>query len=820
MARDLEPRLHEALEELDAYLGDRIAPLLVADSIEVLLDYAPELTAEALRTWAAGQFQARGGDVPVSDLFFHALKKLHILGEHKLLPEERFMSFLVALAGKLVPLCPAGERDRLAASLRFLTEAGDSRTASVDRLHRAAADGARVAPAAGTTAPALRPEEVQSLRRFTLLLDRALPAASAGAAGPPAEFARQLLVLAAAGASSASDLESRVAKLQQVGIGPAVARDLVSTLAESIPDWVVRKDQSVEPFRGGSVEAVRSVVRLAGDRARASERWKELLRAAAEHFNRGAFGRAVTLVDLADRMAREGEVDPRVAEIARGTGHETFDTAAMLQATADPQHRAVLRRLIEFFPAWSVGELLDELFYQPDQKKRRLTLALIEIWGLEAHEPVFERLGTAIATGSRDPNAWWFLRNLVYLLHRLPRPAGSDGRRELELVAPFSALGEHPSFQRETYTFLATLPGGLGSPLLIQRLNEVERALEGTAAPPHELPEMWKLLNALAAALVRCGTPSARRALVEHALALRPRAGDSAARLRELSRVDLAADPEVVGRLLGALRSLLPVKLLGFVVARNEETLKHVVRALSSTSTPEVRRALTEAAERFPDREFGRLAAGGGAEEPEPALAPGMATVEEPVLRPGPARAALAGDLEVFGLPGLLQSLQQSEASGRLLVRDGLGREHAVFELDAGALVGCRCGQLTDEVAFYQVFEIPLPGTFEFARGKTGAVSGGRRLELMGLLMEAMRRYDELQRARALIPDRVTLAAGEARPTAPEGESDGDLVRRLWNLVRSGATAADCEAEAGVDSYRVRQVLAHWLETGALHLAS
>ena len=818
MAAPLEPRLREALEELDSYLGDRIAPLLVADSIEVLLEYPPDLTAEVLRAWSASQFQARGGEVPVSDLFFHALKKLQILEEHKLLPEERFARFLVELAGRLVATCPPGDRERLAASLRFLTEARDPRLSAVDRLHRAMGEAPPAAARPAAAPAALKPEEVQSLRRFSLLLERALPAGGVAAA-PPAEITRQLLVLAASGAASATDLESRVARLQQAGVGPAVARDLVSALAESIPDWVVRRDQSVESYRGGSVEAVRRVVQLAGDRGRASERWKDLLRAAADHFNRGAYGRAVTLVDLADRMAHEGEVDPRVAEIARGNGHEAFDTAALLQATADPQHRAVLRRLCEFFPAWSVRQLLDELFFQPDQKKRRLLLALLEVWGSEAREDVFERLGTSIATGSRDPDAWWFLRNLVYLLHRLPRAPGAGVRRELELVGPFSTLGQHPSFQRETITLLGSLPGGAGAPLLVQRLAEAERALEGTAPPPHELQEMWKLLNALAAALARSGAPAARRALVEHALALRPRAGDSAARLRELAGIDLAGDPEVVERLLGALRSLLPVKLLGFVVARNEETLKHVVRALSATSTPAVRRALAEAAERFPDREFGRLAAGGaGSEEVAPAAASESEAVEEPLLRPPPVRTALAGDLEIFGLPGLLQSLQQSEASGRLLVRDGLGREHAVFELAGGTLAECRCGRLTGEAAFYQVFEIPLPGTFEFARGGAAAAPGRPRLDLMALLMEAMRRYDELQRTRALVPDRAQLRAGDGRPSAPAGEVDGELVRQLWTRVRAGTSAAECEAEAGVDSFRVRAILAHWLEEGALGL--
>ena len=89
---------------------------------------------------------------------------------------------------------------------------------------------------------------------------------------------------------------------------------------------------------------------------------------------------------------------------------------------------------------------------------------------------------------------------------------------------------------------------------------------------------------------------------------------------------------------------------------------------------------------------------------------------------------------------------------------------------------------------------------------------------MMGLLMEAMRRFDEVQRLQALVPDRAVLAPGEGKPLAPPGESDGELVRRLWGSVRRMATIEECEREGGVDTYRARAVIAHWLEQGALQL--
>jgi hypothetical protein len=82
-----------------------------------------------------------------------------------------------------------------------------------------------------------------------------------------------------------------------------------------------------------------------------------------------------------------------------------------------------------------------------------------------------------------------------------------------------------------------------------------------------------------------------------------------------------------------------------------------------------------------------------------------------------------------------------------------------------------------------------------------------------------MRRYDEYQRARAVVPDATVLVATGARPSSMPGETDGVFVRDLWGEVKSGATAAGCEDALAVDAYRVRALLAHWLTEGALAVA-
>lgn len=837
---DVDPRLREALDDLQGYLSDRLAPVLVADAFEILLEYPPALTAEHLRIWSYLQFQGRGGTTPISDILYHAMKKIQQLEVHELVPTERFAAYLAGLALAVLEACPEGERARLAGQLQHLRDSAWAATSIVDRLHLPGSAGAlaeqrspypaalpappaAAAPAAGPSA-----EEVRDLRRFTLALERALSglaiggvggvggAGGAGAMGADA-LSQQLLVLAASGARNDGDLEARLARLRAAGVATPAAPELFRSLIGAVPDWAVAQPAGSHGSASGSIEALHRAVKMGG------EKWQELLKASAEQFNGGSYGRAWALLDLADRMQKDGEVDPRTAEIARGNAHEAYEVTALLQATADRKNWPMLRRLLGFFPAWSVRELLDSMVFQPEAKRRRLILALLEIWGADARPLVLERLDSSVAEQSRAANAWWYQRNLVLLLHRIPRSADEDVRRELDLVAPFSALAHHPSFQKEAIQALAVLPGFAGVPTLVQRLAECERALDAPA-PVHPAEEIWKVQSAIAGALARSGSVSARRVLLDHALARRQKDGDTLGRLRELGRIDLADDRETTERLLAAMRELAPRKVFGIVVGRRDEELATVARALAATTTPAVQRILAELAVQLPHLQLDRqqVAAGaevaataGGAAGGSEGEADGFVAAPPADNAPLGGRGSLSGDLELFGLAGLLQTFAQSETSGRLVLRGGQGRALGEIVLHRGKLVECHAGRLAGDMAIYQLLEMPSGGTFEFARLEPGTTTPAGVREVMGALMEGMRRYDELRRLLVVVPDRLRLGAGTARPTSPADESDGNFVRQLWERVRAGATVAECEAAVAADSYRIRSLLAHWLEEGS-----
>ena len=101
---------------------------------------------------------------------------------------------------------------------------------------------------------------------------------------------------------------------------------------------------------------------------------------------------------------------------------------------------------------------------------------------------------------------------------------------------------------------------------------------------------------------------------------------------------------------------------------------------------------------------------------------------------------------------------------------------------------------------------------------KSPEKSGEQSLpDLAAVLSEGMRRYDELQRARAIVPDFALLRRKGPRPTPPtSGDEDAELLDQIWQKTANGASPEECEAACRTDSYRVRTLLARWTEEGAL----
>ena len=112
----LDPDVREALSELQRYLADSLAPLMVADAVNLLLDYPASFAAHEIKAWTAAQFRS-AEPAPVSDYLYHAVAKIHALGQYHLVPKELLLRYLDELEPHVMLLCPEVDRHLLAENL-------------------------------------------------------------------------------------------------------------------------------------------------------------------------------------------------------------------------------------------------------------------------------------------------------------------------------------------------------------------------------------------------------------------------------------------------------------------------------------------------------------------------------------------------------------------------------------------------------------------------------------------------------------------------------------------------------------------------------
>jgi len=111
---------------------------MVHDSIEILLHHPPELVVNEIQGWAAEQYSIAGAQAPVSDYYFHAIKKLHLMAEYKLIADQILFPFLEHVSGFLLLACPEEDRGLLASNIARLGKTETILSGPVQVLHRQA----------------------------------------------------------------------------------------------------------------------------------------------------------------------------------------------------------------------------------------------------------------------------------------------------------------------------------------------------------------------------------------------------------------------------------------------------------------------------------------------------------------------------------------------------------------------------------------------------------------------------------------------------------------------------------------------------------
>jgi len=644
---------------------------------------------------------------------------------------------------------------------------------------------------------------------------RAEVAAGAPMSGTPSGFVEgptmvaRIVTEAADRATNADELQGSLEELrgQGVQIDPT---QLLKLLAHNLPDWAPPAAGAAGvPVPQGAARAMGQLVTMSSSPREKSYRFFELVNSAVDEFNGGSLGRAVTMIDLADRLAGSNEVDVATVTTAHSRAYEQLDEKRLREYLEDEGKHHLLRRVMRFFPRFSPAELFAELELEANRDRRRYLLVLLSAQAERTREAALEALQGIVAGNSSVP--WYFERNLVYLLRTTRRPPDAPVDPEIDVLVPMAELEGPLPLVREALATLGQIQHDRAVTALVARVSEIEDALLGRRELPHDEQDLRGLLDSVVTMLARSSAREARRCVIQHGLRRQPQLGDTLARLSKLSGQDLSDDRAAVDRLVRGLREELPTKVLGLTVisSRKSRSIERIIQALSGTDAPPIRDVLSEVSQTFAGQEFADAAARTLSQ-----LGTTSHTDEAP-------SAALTGDLGLFGLPSLLQNLSDSQLSGVLTVLGEDGQSAASVTLVSGLMKEADAGNLRGELAIYQLLEKPARGRFVFVKQETeGApdptMPGAK--PVAPLLFEGIRRYDEFMRAATLAPDGGRFRSTGPRPTNVEDEPNTDLVKNVWKRMLEGATPETVEEELPVDSYRVRRLFEHWLSEGSIEL--
>lgn len=789
-----------ALSELQRYLDDEIPPNTAANAVAVLMAQPPELMMQRVGAWSAEQSRARS--LPPSDLLLKALHKVYITGEMKLLDRDAVADYLDRVTTIALRICPVDERDTLRTSLNTMRMSGE-----LTLVPRAPVTPiAQRLPTFAGNVP-LVDDEAQMAKRYSLILERLTRqmATSGGQTMAQAEpqALAQLVTMAANRAQNGQQLNDYLNQIRPLTGGKD--NNVFVILGGGMQSWDLPNVAPGAYKPPAQVGAMEKVIDLAEDNTMALKRLRELVVAAVQKFNEGSLAAAVWMLDVAEDTINERKLDIAPVNQIRAEAAETINQAQLRKYAENKIKHAALKIALEFFPSLHLYKLFEQLRGEARAERRRALLGFLEAYGVHAREASIAQLEQELERSDVDT---YYLRNLIYLLHRIQRDSSDSVDRELDALSKASAIGQNIYVVKEAATALGQIRSEASVKLLTTRLAEFEALLlrNDTQYPA---AEVQKLLDRIAVALGSIGTTAALLTLARHGMRANPLLGDTRARLASLFQYDLSFDEATMTALVKALRDEIPGKLLGRLLPKKQDGTVRLIEALSGTRQPATEELFKEIAQRFPDQDVGKAAA--AVLEKWGSLKAAAATkANEPV-------ATLTGELEFFGLPSLMQSLADMRATGMLTLTTKQKQAASKLVVLEGKFINAQTGQTRGADALYEVLEHPIMGTFAFVPYPPDRVKSDLDpMDITGLLLEGMRRSDELQRMKALVPDQTTFSKTGMKPQPLAEEKDPALIRDVWMKAISGTPVGEWERQLATDAYRVRRLVTHWLEQGAL----
>lgn len=181
----------------------------------------------------------------------------------------------------------------------------------------------------------------------------------------------------------------------------------------------------------------------------------------------------------------------------------------------------------------------------------------------------------------------------------------------------------------------------------------------------------------------------------------------------------------------------------------------------------------------------------------------------------------LQGDLQHFDLATIIQTLNGLRESGVLMLYPKMDNDiggsgvigvlpFARIYFEAGEARYIKLGSRGGEEGFYQLFQMPLAGSFTFVQQELPddmASTEPIRMPTMNLLLEAHRLQDELETFKHKLPDLTASFRPLVEQLYWQEELTTNYANQIWALILGGSTLCEILGKADCSNFTAYRLL-------------
>jgi hypothetical protein len=279
----------------------------------------------------------------------------------------------------------------------------------------------------------------------------------------------------------------------------------------------------------------------------------------------------------------------------------------LLKMLGDSTQHQMVKVLLPVFADLEPKNLLKRLRFEKDKESRRLLLTIIKLHGPDVFPVIIEDLQAS----QKETRSWYYLRNLIFLLGKIPPPSDFHRYVAVNLIGEF-LRSKFQQLRTAALSTLNVLGGESGIDYVLDALNEKNYTAVDTQGE-----HLNKYFNNLIAFLARYPNEQTLTALagivVGSKLAFLPQSEPLRHSAYALLKHHAAKLPELTARFLtNHLETELKNRGLGFggfAVGIDTDFCLKVLDLLSHTRSPETTRLLTELKSKYARHALGRRAA-------------------------------------------------------------------------------------------------------------------------------------------------------------------------------------------------------------------